>query len=93
MTELKVNFNRLWQDLEELARIGQDPRGGISRPSFSLPDLEARDWLKGKIEASGLALRQDSAGNIFGRLPRIGDLRIPPRSGALGLVRRTLRTI
>ncbi|HRD02004.1 MAG TPA: M20 family metallo-hydrolase [Candidatus Saccharicenans sp.] len=69
MTELKVNFNRLWQDLEELARIGQDPRGGISRPSFSLPDLEARDWLKGKIEASGLALRQDSAGNIFGRLP------------------------
>jgi len=68
MTELKINFERLWQELEELSRIGQDPRGGISRPSFSLADLEARKWLREKIEAAGLTYRQDSAGNIFGRL-------------------------
>ncbi len=68
MSELKINFERLWHDLEELSQIGLDPRGGISRPSFSLPDLEARKWLKEKIEAAGLTYRQDSAGNIFGRL-------------------------
>ncbi|MGQ9802039.1 MAG: Zn-dependent hydrolase [Candidatus Saccharicenans sp.] len=68
-TELKVNFSRLVKDLEELGQIGQDPRGGISRPSFSLPDLEARAWLREKIEEAGLIYRQDGAGNIFGRLP------------------------
>ncbi|MBC7349310.1 MAG: Zn-dependent hydrolase [Candidatus Aminicenantes bacterium] len=69
MTELKVNFSRLVKDLEELGQIGQDQRGGISRPSFSLPDLEARTWLRRKIEEAGLIFRQDGAGNIFGRLP------------------------
>jgi N-carbamoyl-L-amino-acid hydrolase len=42
--------------------------GGISRPSFSKADLEAREWLKEKIKAPGLLLRQDGAGNIFGRI-------------------------
>ncbi|MGB4705258.1 MAG: Zn-dependent hydrolase [Candidatus Saccharicenans sp.] len=69
MNGLKINFNRLMQELEELGQIGRDPRGGISRPSFSLPDLEARRWFKQKIEEAGLTFRQDGAGNIFGRLP------------------------
>ncbi|MGB9835522.1 MAG: Zn-dependent hydrolase [Candidatus Saccharicenans sp.] len=66
---LRINFSRLLQDLEELGKIGQDKRGGISRPSFSLPDLEARQWLKNRIEQAGLLYRQDGAGNIFGTLP------------------------
>ncbi|MFQ5722295.1 MAG: Zn-dependent hydrolase, partial [Candidatus Aminicenantales bacterium] len=41
---------------------------GLSRPSFSQADLEARQWLKNKIKQAGLFLRQDGAGNIFGRL-------------------------
>ncbi|NPV83906.1 MAG: Zn-dependent hydrolase [Candidatus Aminicenantes bacterium] len=69
MKNLRVNFERLVRDLEELGTIGQDPKGGISRPSFSLPDLEARRWLRQKIEEAGLLYRQDGAGNIFGRLP------------------------
>lgn len=69
MRDLRVNFERLVHDLEELGTIGQDPKGGISRPSFSLPDLEARKWLRRKIEEAGLLHRQDGAGNIFGRLP------------------------
>jgi len=63
-----VNLERLKKDIEELGRIGQDPNpnGGISRPSFSIADLDAREWLKEKILAAGLELRQDGAGNIFG---------------------------
>jgi N-carbamoyl-L-amino-acid hydrolase len=61
-------MNRLKGDIEELAKIGQDPNGGISRPSFSKPDLEAREWLKDKISSAGLTIREDGAGNIFGRL-------------------------
>lgn len=69
--DIQINLDRLKSDLEELAQIGRDPKGGLSRPSFSQADLEARQWLKEKICQAGLCLRQDGAGNIFGRW---GDL-------------------
>ena len=72
--QLKINIERLKANIEELGGIGRDPRGGVSRPSFSNADLEARAWLKKKIEAAGLAYRVDGAGNIFGRLGGDGPL-------------------
>ena len=64
---MTVDFPRLRRDLEELGRIGRDERGGVSRPSYSPADFEARAWLKTKIEEAGLCYRQDGAGNQFGR--------------------------
>lgn len=72
--DVRINLERLQSNLEELGRIGRDPRGGVSRPSFSKADLEARVWLKKKIEAAGLAFRLDGAGNIFGQLGGDGPL-------------------
>jgi beta-ureidopropionase / N-carbamoyl-L-amino-acid hydrolase len=69
---IQVNFERLKQDLEELGRIGRDEHGGISRPSFSPADFEARAWLQKKIEEAGLGYRQDGAGNQFGRIDQAG---------------------
>jgi N-carbamoyl-L-amino-acid hydrolase len=66
--DIKINLERLKDDIEALAQFGRDPRGGITRPSFSQADREARQWLKGKITAAGLCFRQDGAGNVFGRL-------------------------
>jgi N-carbamoyl-L-amino-acid hydrolase len=66
--DMRVNIERLKQDLEELGRIGRDEHGGVSRPSFSPADFEARAWLKKKIEEAGLFYRQDGAGNQFGRV-------------------------
>ncbi len=66
--DIRIDPARLRKDIEALAAIGRDPRGGISRPSFSRADLEARKWLKQAIQAAGLEFRQDGAGNIFGRL-------------------------
>ncbi len=66
--DIRVNIERLKQDLEELGRIGRDEHGGVSRPSFSPADFEARAWLKKKIEEAGLCYRQDGAGNQFGRV-------------------------
>jgi N-carbamoyl-L-amino-acid hydrolase len=66
--DIWVDAARLKKDIEDLAGIGRDPRGGISRPSFSRADLEARAWLKDRIRAAGLEFRQDGAGNLFGRL-------------------------
>ena len=70
--DIAVDIGRLRKNLEELGRIGRDPRGGITRPSFSKADLEARAWLREKIEAAGLTYRADGAGNIFGRLEGAG---------------------
>jgi len=70
--DIKVNIDRLRNDLEELGRIGRDEHGGVSRPSFSPADIEARAWLKSRIEEAGLCYRQDGAGNQFGRIECAG---------------------
>lgn len=66
--DIRIDIDRLKEDILALAQIGRDPKGGISRPSFSKADLEAHQWLKERIKTTGLSLRQDGAGNIFGRL-------------------------
>jgi hydantoinase/carbamoylase family amidase len=70
--DIRIDGQRLRRDLEELGRIGRDERGGVSRPSFSPADLEARAWLRKKIGEAGLCYRQDGAGNQFGRLECAG---------------------
>ncbi len=64
--DIRIDLPRLRRDLEALGQIGRDPQGGISRPSFSKADLEARAWLMDRITAAGLDFRGDGAGNIFG---------------------------
>ncbi len=66
--DIHINPARLRANIEALGRIGSDPAGGITRPSFSRADFEARAWLKDRIEEAGLAYREDGAGNQFGRL-------------------------
>jgi N-carbamoyl-L-amino-acid hydrolase len=66
--DVKINLERLRKDIEALAKFGRDPRGGISRPSFSQADFEAQAWLKERICEAGLCYRRDGAGNAFGRL-------------------------
>ena len=66
--DIRINLERLKEDILELSKIGCDPNGGISRPSFSKADLEAQEWLKDRIKDAGLFVRQDGAGNIFGRI-------------------------
>jgi len=69
---VKINIERLQNDLTELAQIGSNPDGGVSRPSFSPADLEAREWFKDKLCSACLGVHQDGAGNIFGRKEGIG---------------------
>jgi len=64
---LRINFARLKRDLEELGRIGRTPQGGVSRPSFSDADMQARRWVRDRLTAAGMEARVDAAGNIFGR--------------------------
>jgi N-carbamoyl-L-amino-acid hydrolase len=69
---MRVNFPRLKHDLVELGGIGRTREGGVSRPSWSPADMEARRWFLARLAAAGLESRMDAAGNIFGRWQRGG---------------------
>ena len=65
---LKINSDRMRADFDELALIGATPEGGINRLALSPNDMKARSWLADQIEAAGLLLRDDDAGNLGGVL-------------------------
>jgi N-carbamoyl-L-amino-acid hydrolase len=67
-----VDMGRLRAEMEELARIGRVPGGGISRPAFGGAEMQARRWFMAKLEEAGLEVRVDGAGNISGRHPGRG---------------------
>jgi N-carbamoyl-L-amino-acid hydrolase len=66
--ELSINPERLRADVDKLASIGRREDQGIYRMAFSAGDMEARDWLRQRIEAAGLSFHQDGAANIHARL-------------------------
>lgn len=54
--------------LEELSRIGYDAeRGGYYRLAWSRHEREAHQWFRDKLEALGLRVWTDGAGNSFGQ--------------------------
>jgi N-carbamoyl-L-amino-acid hydrolase len=65
--ELTVNFERLQNDIDTLATIGRREDHGIYRMAFSDADMEARAWLKGRMEEAGLDIYEDGAANVHGR--------------------------
>lgn len=57
---------RLLGRLGELARIGADPAGGVTRLAFSAEEREAEELVAGWMETAGLTVRYDEFGNMFG---------------------------
>lgn len=60
---LKINEERLINNLNDLAKIGATSDGGVSRPALTATDIEGRDWYKVKIAEAGLDYAMDGAGN------------------------------
>lgn len=64
--DLRISGTRLRETLEEMAKIGATPNGGVQRLALSDEDKQARDlfvtWLK-EIECE---ITIDEMGNIFG---------------------------
>jgi N-carbamoyl-L-amino-acid hydrolase len=65
--ELRVNGKRLQGTLEEMAKIGATPNGGVQRLALSDEDKTARDLFVKWLEEIDLEVRIDEMGNIFGR--------------------------
>jgi N-carbamoyl-L-amino-acid hydrolase len=67
MENLKINADRLWASLMELARIGATPKGGVCRLALSDLDRQARDLFVHWCKEAGCAVSVDRMGNIFAR--------------------------
>ena len=65
MDSLRVNGERLWRSLMELARIGATPKGGVKRLALTETDREGRDRFVAWAHEAGLETRVDAIGNIF----------------------------
>jgi N-carbamoyl-L-amino-acid hydrolase len=73
----RVNGQRISRHLAELAQIGKNPQGGVSRLAYSEADLQGREYVMGLMRAAQLEPTIDIAGNILGR--RAGtDASLPP---------------
>ncbi len=72
-----VDEARIQQRITELSKFGANPEGGVSRVAFSAADIAGRDYIKGLMQAAGLVVRVDAAGNIIGRRDG-GDPKLPP---------------
>jgi len=64
---LRINGQRLWDSLMEMARIGATPKGGCCRLALTDLDRQARDLYSRWCEEAGCTIKVDKMGNIFAR--------------------------
>src|ERR1700686_1489877 len=62
---LRVNGDRLWSRLMQMATIGATPRGGCNRQALTDADMAGRKLLSQWAEAAGCRARVDAVGNVF----------------------------
>ena len=67
MNVLRVDGDRLWRSLMDLARIGATAKGGVRRLALTELDREGRDRFVQWARDAGLGVRVDPIGNIFAR--------------------------
>jgi N-carbamoyl-L-amino-acid hydrolase len=74
---LRINGDRLWASLMELAKIGETPKGGVCRLTLTDLDKQGRDLVTQWAREAGLSVTIDKIGNGFMR--RAGrDNTLPP---------------
>ena len=65
--QLRINGERLWGSLMELAKIGATPKGGVCRLTLTDLDRQGRDLVISWAKAAGLTVTIDRIGNGFMR--------------------------
>jgi beta-ureidopropionase / N-carbamoyl-L-amino-acid hydrolase len=70
---LRVNGDRLWSRLMQMAEIGATPHGGCNRQALTDADMAGRRLLSRWAEDAGCRVRVDGVGNLFVRRPGRDD--------------------
>ena len=82
MRGVRVNGDRLWQAIMEMARIGATASGGVDRLALTDLDKEARDLFIRWVSEAGCTVTVDAIGNIFAHRAGSDDRRPPVMTGS-----------
>ncbi|ANQ48856.1 Zn-dependent hydrolase [Flammeovirga sp. MY04] len=66
---MKINGDRLWDRLMEIAQIGGTPNGGVCRLTLSEEDKKGRVLFEDWCKDLGCSIRVDAMGNLFATYP------------------------
>jgi N-carbamoyl-L-amino-acid hydrolase len=64
---IRANAERMEQRIQELAKFGANPEGGVSRVAYSDADIAGRKYVMDLITKAGLTVRIDAVGNLVGK--------------------------
>jgi beta-ureidopropionase / N-carbamoyl-L-amino-acid hydrolase len=67
VNSLRVNGDRLWSRLMQMAEIGATAHGGCNRQALTDGDAAGRSLLSRWAKAAGCTVRSDAVGNLFVR--------------------------
>ena len=68
-SNLRINGDRLWDSLMEMAKIGPGIAGGNNRQTLTDEDAEGRTLFQNWCEAAGCTMGLDQMGNMFATRP------------------------
>uniref|UniRef100_A0A2P2JRK5 Ureidoglycolate hydrolase n=2 Tax=Rhizophora mucronata TaxID=61149 RepID=A0A2P2JRK5_RHIMU len=66
-SSLSVDTQGLQKQIDELSAFSDTPAPSVTRILYSEKDVLARRYIKSLMALSGLSVREDAVGNIFGR--------------------------
>ena len=69
IAKLRIDGQRLWASLMELAQIGATPKGGVCRLTLTDLDKQGRDLVTKWAREAGMTITIDKIGNGFLRRP------------------------
>ena len=65
LSNVRVNGQRLWDALMEMAKIGATPKGGCKRLTLTDLDKQGRELFRAWCEKEGCTVEVDEMGNMF----------------------------
>ncbi len=82
LSGLRINGERLWASLMELAKIGATEKGGVCRLTLTDLDQQGRDLVSRWAREAGLSVTIDKIGNGFLRRPGRNNALAPVVTGS-----------
>jgi N-carbamoyl-L-amino-acid hydrolase len=77
LSNVRINGQRLWDALMEMAKIGATPKGGCKRLTLTDLDKQGRELFRAWCEKEGCTVKVDRMGNMFARRAGVED-NLPP---------------
>lgn len=82
VADLRINGERLWSSLMELAQIGATAKGGVKRLALTDLDKQGRDLVVSWGKQAGMSITIDQIGNVFMRRAGRNSALPPVMSGS-----------